>query len=201
MTSEDARLWIAERFGSEAASNIAAFLDMVIAENARQNLISPATIDAIWTRHALDSAQLVELGRAGPWIDVGPGGGFPGMIVALLRPDPLKLVEPRAKRAEFLRRSAERLGLKHVEVVVSKVERVAAKASVISARAVASVEKLLQIAAHCATSETRWLLPRGRIEDGEIDRLRATWEGMFHVEPSATDPSSSILVIDGVRPR
>ena len=86
MTEDDARELMTTRFGPDRVERIAAFLDMVVAENDQQNLIAPSTIDTIWVRHALDSAQLmfhVEQ-SAKSWMDIGTGGGFPGMIVALL---------------------------------------------------------------------------------------------------------------------
>jgi 16S rRNA (guanine527-N7)-methyltransferase len=66
---------------------------------------------------------------------------------------------------------------------------------------VASVEKLLQAAEHCATSETRWILPRGRIEDDQLKILQRDRTRMFHVEHSLTDPASSILIVDRQRGR
>lgn len=199
MTEDEARAEISHRVGEEATARIADFLAMVVVENGVQNLIAPSTIEAIWSRHALDSVQLVKFAhnRAGLWIDVGTGGGFPGMVVALARPEPMLLVEPRRRRADFLRASAETLGLDHVTVRQTKIEAIVnAKAAIISARAVASVENLLHAGHRCATSETRWLLPRGRIDPAELAMLQNR-RTMFHVEHSITDPESAILVIDG----
>lgn len=198
MTEEEARDRIAADHGAAAAARVAAFLDMVVAENTRQNLVAPSTIDRMWTRHALDSAQLVPLARDGPWLDIGTGGGFPGLVVALLRSDPMTLVEPRRKRAAFLKACVEHFALRHVNVAVGKVEAISHVAATISARAVGSIEKLLQIAGHCAKVDTRWLLPRGRLAEADLAELRAKWRGVFHVEHSLTDPSSSILVVDGI---
>jgi len=83
----------------------------------------------------------------------------------------------------------------------TKVESVTATARIISARAVASLENLLRGAAHCATTETRWLLPRGRLDEAEITALQKPWHFMFHVEQSVTNPESSIVVLDRVRAR
>ena len=199
MTEAEARGWIAERFGDDAVAVLARFAAMVVDENARQNLISPASMAHIWVRHVLDSAQLVSLGRSGAWLDVGTGGGFPGMVVAILRHEPMLLVEPRRKRAAFLEQCCDALGLDHVRVVAGKVEIMSAKASVISARAVASVENLLLGALACAKADTRWLLPRGRFGVADLEQLGQRWAGVFHVEQSLTDPESSILVLDGVR--
>lgn len=200
MTEAEARAWLEERFGAERTERVERFLAMVIAENDAQNLISPGSIAEIWSRHAVDSAQLLGMAGAdtdGCWLDIGTGGGFPGMVVALLRDAPVVMVEPRKRRVAFLDHAIDTLELGNASVKCAKVEQVDVEASVISARAVASVEKLLQAAAHCATPETRWILPRGRLDPGEINRLRQTQRGMmFHVEHSLTSPDSSILIAE-----
>lgn len=201
MTEEEARAIVEARFGQSAADRIAALLALVIEENQRQNLIAPSTIATIWSRHALDSAQLQPLGREGMWIDVGTGGGFPGLVIALLRASPVLLVEPRRRRAEFLEKCIDTLGLVHVRVIAARIERVTEPASTISARAVSSIEKLLHMAAGCAKGDTRWLLPRGRFGERDIVELERDWRGVFHVEQSLTAPASSILVLDKVRRR
>ena len=199
MTEDEARLWIGDRFGAAALDRIADFVGAVLEANTAQNLISPATIPTIWSRHVVDSAQLVPLAPAGwtTWIDIGTGGGFPGMIIALLAPERHTImVEPRAKRGAFLRDYVARAAVT-ATVLVSKVESIGSEADIISARAVAPVEKLLRAAAHCANERTTWLLPRGRsgAQDGALAGAM-----MFHVEQSITDPQSAILVGTG-RPR
>lgn len=201
MTEGEARAMIADRFGDRKAERVAAFLDLVREENERQNLIAPSTIPTIWARHGLDSAQLlfhVEQ-STGAWLDIGTGGGFPGIVVALLRDGPVTMVEPRKKRADFLQDCVDRLGIANAVVLASKVEAVTGQFAVISARAVASVEKLLQAAGHCATPDTRWILPRGRIEPDQLDILRRDRTRLFHVKHSVTDPDSSILIVERSR--
>ena len=205
MTEDEARGVIGERFGAEKTERIAAFLSLVAEENARQNLIAPSTVDTIWSRHGLDSAQLMfhveQSHSAGAWLDIGTGGGFPGVVVAILHHGPVTMVEPRKKRAVFLQDCVSRLGLQGASVLTSKVETVSGKFAIISARAVASVEKLLQAADHCATPDTRWVLPRGRIEAEQLISLRRDRSQLFHVEQSLTDPESSILIVDRNRGR
>ncbi|MEI5688040.1 16S rRNA (guanine(527)-N(7))-methyltransferase RsmG [Sphingomonas kyungheensis] len=197
MTEAEARAWFVERFGEARTARVGAFLDMVCVETEQQNLISPASVASIWSRHGLDSAQLMfHVEQSGDWLDIGTGGGFPGMIVAICGDQPTTMVEPRRKRAAFLEEAASRLGLTNTRVVAAKVESVTGTFATISARAVASVEKLLQAAEHCATPETRWILPRGRIEAEELARLRRDRTRVFHVEHSLTDPQSTILLVD-----
>lgn len=198
MTEEEARLWLLDRFGKDRFEQVEALLAMVCEENERQNLISPASIATIWGRHAVDSAQLVEMAvEEGAWLDIGTGGGFPGMVVAILRDDPVVMVEPRKRRVEFLDETIDRIGLTNASVIGAKVEQVEVTARTISARAVASIEKLLQASAHCATPETRWILPRGRIDPVELDQLRRSQRSkMFHVEHSLTNPESMIVIVE-----
>ncbi len=203
MSDEEAQHWIAQRYGPAAIPLLQQLIDLVRGESERQNLIAPSTVDRIWTRHVLDSAQLVPLAPVpGIWLDIGTGGGFPGLVVAALRREPTLLVEPRRRRADFLAHCVVELGMTgHVEVKVCKVESVSCHAAVISARAVTSVENLLRAASPCATIATRWLLPRGRLDNAELLHLRQNWRGVFHVEQSLTCAQSSILVLNEVNRR
>ena len=201
MTEEEAQAWVEERFGGDANARIATFLQMLSAENARQNLIAPSTVQTIWVRHVLDSAQLMQWDSGGAWLDIGTGGGFPGVIVAMLREAPVTLVEPRRRRAEFLQHVVDKLDLLHVAVVAGAVEAEREPMSIISARAVGPVEKLLKLAARSATPKTRWILPRGRVTDADLTVFEECWSGMFHVEQSMTDPYSSILILAGAGAR
>ena len=206
MTEEDAKAWVTDRFGAQATERVAAFVAMVVEEAAHQNLIAPSTIPTIWERHVVDSLQLVALAGEDSatkrWVDIGTGGGFPGMVVALVREGAVDLVEPRRRRSDFLQLCVARLGLGgQAHVYAAKIEAVTAPARIISARAVASLENLLRGASHCATTETRWLLPRGRLDMDEITALQKPWHFVFHVEQSVTNPESSIVVLDRVSAR
>jgi 16S rRNA (guanine527-N7)-methyltransferase len=203
MTEEDARKWIDQRFGFPRGTIVQRLVERVRAVNAEQNLIAASTLETIWTRHVLDSAQLVPLAAemTGLWLDIGSGAGFPGLVVAALVELPVLLVEPRRLRAEFLRQCVDDLGLTNVEVIQAKVEAVQRSAAVISARAVAKLPDLLRAAQHCATRETLWLLPKGRSVHEEVADAKRAWHGTFHVEPSLTSPGSAIVVAKGVSPR
>lgn len=201
MTEEEARTWVAERFDAAEQARLERFAVMVAEETERQNLIAPSTLATIWSRHLVDSLQLADLAPAdGAWLDIGTGGGFPGLVIACVRDTAVHLVEPRKKRAAFLAHTAALLGLPHVAVHASKVEAVQARAKVVSARAVGPIPTLVEAARHVASRDTIWLLPRGRIGSDDLagtDQLAR----VFHVEQSLTDPDSKIVVLRGVRGR
>lgn len=202
MTEDEARAWIRDRYGVSRETRLAAFVDMLRDEAGRQNLIAPSTLEQVWARHIVDSAQLLaHAPDNGVWLDIGSGAGLPGLVVGLLRDAPAELVEPRKLRTDFLSRVAMELGLDNVAVRTDKIERTKGAAAVISARAVAQLPDLFRIAAHRSTSSTVWVLPKGRNAQSEVAEARRKWHGSFHVEPSITAPDSLIVVAKGVRPR
>lgn len=197
MTEDEAIAWAEARFEPTVVDRLHRFSRMVADENERQNLISPATTSSIWSRHIVDSLQLLGMApNSGAWLDIGTGGGFPGLALAIAGRSPMTLAEPRRKRAEFLRNVADDLGCGQVIVFGGKVERLTETASVISARAVASIENLLRAAAHCATQQTRWLLPRGSIDRDELADVASRHRLLFHVEQSVTSDDSSIVILE-----
>lgn len=204
MTEEEARIWVEQHFGESRAKALDQFGEILRDESTRQNLISASSFDHLWTRHFVDSAQLiphsVDAGE-GNWVDVGTGAGMPGLVVALLIDRPIVLIEPRAKRADFLYRAAALLGVGgHVEVRHSRSENYAPEtpAAVISARAVSELSQLFNSSHHFADSNTKWLLPKGRAAQSEVEAARRKWRGVFHVEPSLTQEESGIVIARGV---
>lgn len=171
---------------------------LLVQENARQNLVSAASLAQVWQRHIADSAQLlshVPRETSSPWLDLGTGAGFPGLVVAALRPDcEVLMVESRSRRADWLERARIALGLERAQVLAMKLEVVPErKVRVISARAFAPLPRLLALSARFSTSETLWLLPKGRSAQQELDAETGFWH-MFHVKQSLTDPEAGIVV-------
>jgi 16S rRNA (guanine527-N7)-methyltransferase len=164
-------------------------------EARRQNLISASTLDHLWERHILDSAQLVrfEPYAGASWADIGSGAGLPGIVVACLVDGAVALIEPRRLRAEFLHKVCESLDL-NATVIATKAERAGGKYDVITARAVANLAQTLEISAHLSTRKTIWALPKGRSAEAELAEAERTWQGAFHVEQSVTDADSLIVV-------
>lgn len=183
----------------ETIEQLQRYVELLLQENARQNLIAPSSIPEIWTRHILDGAQLLGLARrTGNWCDIGSGPGLPGMVIAILGAVPVSLNEPRRLRADFLRQVISDLGLRDVTVAECKVERLSGKFDFITARAVARLDKLFGMAWHLAHRETKWVLPKGESAKSELDEAMRTWQGRFSLVPSRTHPASSIVIAEHV---
>jgi 16S rRNA (guanine527-N7)-methyltransferase len=177
---------------------------MVVEENGRQNLIAKASEGSIWLRHLADSAQLLQHVRLAaeegePWLDLGTGAGFPGLVIAAMRPDmEVVLVESRKKRVDWLVRAAAELGLGRCRVLGRRVEHVESfAAGAISARAFAPLTKLFALSARFSTQDSLWLLPKGRSAVQEVASLPAEIARLFHVEHSVTDPDAGIVIGTG----
>ena len=186
----------------ETVERLETYIRLLMDESQRQNLISSGTLPQLWERHIIDSAQLVrfEPRDGASWVDVGSGAGLPGVVVACIVSGPVVLLEPRRLRADFLFRVVAELGLK-AEVAQAKAERVNGVFDVITGRAVAALPRFLDLCAHLSTRKTRWVLPKGRAAQSELEEARRAWQGVFHVEPSVTDAESRIIVGTEVRAR
>ncbi|MEO7469329.1 MAG: 16S rRNA (guanine(527)-N(7))-methyltransferase RsmG [Sphingobium limneticum] len=202
MTEDEARQSIEARYGVSRGTRLARFAEMLRDAAATHNLVAPSTLDQIWSRHIMDSAQLLDLAtddRA--WLDVGSGAGLPGLVIACLQDAPVELVEPRRLRTEFLASVVYDLSLSNVDIVTAKVERTTGIVGVIAARAVGSLDQLFTMGRHRADLSTVWVLPKGRNAHSEVEAARVYWQGSFHVERSVTAEDSFIVVAHGVRPK
>jgi 16S rRNA (guanine527-N7)-methyltransferase len=188
------------RVSRETGDQVQVFAQLLRDESSRQNLIAASTLETLWERHILDSAQLARFGpSSAKWVDVGSGAGLPGIILAALLPrSSVTLVEPRRLRAEFLERAVQQLGL-DTKVITAKVERVGECFDVITARAVASLDRVLRLTSHLSHPGTLWVLPKGRKAKSELEEARRSWHYEVRVEPSITDPASEILLLSKVK--
>lgn len=184
----------------ETFEQLQTYVSLLEEENKRQNLISASTLDRVWERHVLDSAQLLrfEPFAGASWLDIGSGAGLPGVVIACIAEGRVTLAEPRRLRAEFLQRAIDALGL-NADVICAKAERIAGAFDAITARAVAPLGELLRISQHLSTGKTVWALPKGRSAHSELAQAKHAWQGAFHVEQSVTDADSWIVVASGVR--
>jgi 16S rRNA (guanine527-N7)-methyltransferase len=193
-----AKAYVAEHCDTEAMQKIERFIELLIAENAQQNLVAKQSLDIVWQRHIADSAQLLEHvpRETGLWLDLGTGAGLPGLIIAIMRPTwRIKLVESRRRRIEWLERLVGEFFLENCEVLGSRLELVeSVPASVISARAFAPLRNILDLSSRFSTRDTVWLLPKGRSAAQELEALPVRHKKLFHVEQSITDEESGIIV-------
>jgi 16S rRNA (guanine527-N7)-methyltransferase len=197
-----ARAFCAGLADADGAARLGRLAAMVVEENARQNLIAKASEGTLWLRHLADSAQLlshVSRGTQAPWLDLGTGAGFPGLVIAAMRPElDVVLVESRKKRVDWLERAAAELGLDRCRIEGRRLEHVERfGAAVISARAFAPLVKLFALSARFTTQDTLWLLPKGRSAVQEVASLPAEVASMFHVEHSVTDSEAGIVIGTG----
>lgn len=202
MEEEEARAWVERQFDvpRETMARLDAFAALLREESARQNLVSKASLDSLWLRHFADSAQLLVFAPSpqASWLDLGSGAGFPGLVVAALHKGPVTLVEERRLRVDFLRSAAETLGVR-VEILACRAERLKKRPfDVISARAFAPLPRLLDLGTGFSTTNSVWILPKGRNAETELVALDPSWQGSFGLEPSVTDPQAQIIVAQGV---
>ena len=203
MEEAEARALLERDVPRETMERLVAFAALLREENERQNLVSNSSLDHLWLRHILDSAQLTRFAPSpeASWVDLGSGAGFPGLIVAALHRGPVTLVEQRRLRVDFLHRAAEVLGVE-VEIIGQKAERVAQRPfDVISARAFAPMARLLELGTSFSTKNSLWVLPKGRNTQAELEALDPSWQGDFRLEPSLTDAQARIIVASGVHRR
>jgi 16S rRNA (guanine527-N7)-methyltransferase len=195
-----AQAWLAARpeWDALAAERIDRLIALLAEENIRQNLVAAASLPVVWQRHIVDSAQLlahVPRETSSPWLDLGTGAGFPGLVIAALRPEcEVVMVESRARRVEWLERARVALGLERASVIGSRLEQVPGRQfRVISARAFAPLPRLLDLSARFSTKDTLYLLPKGRSAQQELLDLNR-WNHLFHVEQSLTDIEAGVIV-------
>jgi len=200
-SEEAARQFCAERTDAAGIARLERLAGLLAEENERQNLVSAASLQAVWQRHCADSLQLLDHVPRGtsPWLDLGTGAGFPGLALASARPDAIfVLVESRKRRVDWLQRAIDQLDLPNCRVIGARVENVDSfAAAAITARAFAPLGKLLRLSARFSTPSTLWLLPKGRSAAQELSEQPKSVQAMFHVELSATDEGGGILVGQG----
>lgn len=170
------------------------------------NLVSTASLADVWRRHIWDSAQLVPLApdRAHRWLDLGAGAGFPGLVVALLLKERgaeavVELVESDQRKAAFLR-EAIRVTEAPARVQASRIEAVTPfSADVISARALAPLDRLFLWAEPFWAPHSVGLFLKGRQAGTEIAAARTQWDFQYDQVPSRSDSGGIILVVKGLQ--
>ncbi|MDZ4098705.1 MAG: 16S rRNA (guanine(527)-N(7))-methyltransferase RsmG, partial [Methylophilaceae bacterium] len=173
--------------------------------NPAINLVSRNSLKDGWSRHILDSAQIFQLApqKCQHWVDLGSGAGFPGLVVAIMAKDMLPhlkvtLVEADQRKAAFLREAARTLELT-IGLEVDRVENLPSlRADLLSARALAPLERLLGMAARHILPSATCLFLKGASYESETSEARRTWKFDLEAIKSITDGDGVILKIEGL---
>jgi len=181
----------------ETLGRLARYADLLRDWNARHNLVSPKSLEDLWRRHFWDSAQLAPLvpEQAGTLADLGSGAGFPGLVLAELLRNRVRVTlhEATAKKCTFLSAAAEAMDLP-VTVENRRMEDLPAKPfDVITARACAPLPKLLGYAQNFTGLDSICLLLKGQNVGSELTEAHKYWNMNVRQIPSLTDPSGVIL--------
>lgn len=173
--------------------------------NPRINLVAPSTLTDLQNRHIADALQLTDLARAteGSWVDLGSGGGLPGMVMAIAKADTkvaFTLVESDQRKAAFLRTVIRQAGLPRVTVLAQRIEAIPPlNAAYVSARALAPLPQLMAyLDLHLAPSGTAFLM-KGRQWKTEIEEAKRDWSFDYVAHPSRTQDGAAILEVSGVK--
>ena len=162
------------------------------------NLVSAASLERVWRRHFLDSAQILPLlpGR-GPVLDIGSGAGFPGLVLAILGAPDVRLVESDGRKCAFLREAARATGAP-ATILESRVEDLPPDAfAAVTARACAPLDALVGLARPHLRAGSVCVFPKGRRAAGELTAARNRWIMRARTVPSLSDPEGTLVVVEG----
>ena len=171
--------------------------------NERMNLVGPSALESFWGRHAWDSAQLLQLApEARTWADLGAGAGFPGIVLAALMKGRVgghvHLVESLTKRCGFLETVVSALNLP-ATVHNARAESLSLTVDIVTARACAPLERLLEFAWPHLRQGATGLFLKGRDIEAELAEATTSWDFAPELLPSLSDPSGRIVRVKGLR--
>ncbi|MGB8737502.1 MAG: 16S rRNA (guanine(527)-N(7))-methyltransferase RsmG [Rhodomicrobium sp.] len=168
------------------------------------NLVAPATIPQLWQRHFADSAQLLRLApRAKIWVDLGSGGGFPALVIAIMLANQeeccVHLIESNARKCAFLSEAARQTGaparVHNARIADAAASGAVPAADVVTARALAPLDTLLELALPFFGNASAALFLKGREAGVEIAEARKRWVFNLKIHPSISDAQGQILEI------
>jgi 16S rRNA (guanine527-N7)-methyltransferase len=193
----------------ETAARLDQFVVVLLKWQTRTHLIAPSTVPTLWTRHIADSLQLLDLAPdAEVWIDVGTGGGFPGLVIACALQGAagrlVHMVESNTKKAAFLREAAavtESPAVVHAVRMEKFVESFGGRADIVTARAVSPLSSLLGQCLPILKRGAVGLFPKGQDVEAELTEASKCWKMAADLVPSRTDPKARIVMIRALEPR
>lgn len=189
----------------ERMADLERFRIMLTEANAVMNLVGPDSLPDFWNRHAWDSAQLVDLAGFGKtWADLGAGAGFPGVVLAVLakgRPGAhVWLIDSLQKRCRFLQTVVDELELP-ATVVWGRAEEQSLKVDIVTARAVAPMEKLLGYAQPYLSRGAQGLFLKGEKAELELQEASKVWQVDADLTVSRSDPRGRIVTVRSAKRR
>jgi len=190
--------WDLLNVSRETVGAISFFIDKLQKKQTEINLISRNAPDDLWVRHVIDSAQLAKFvsRETNLGTDFGSGGGFPGIILSILNPNVnFTLIESRGKKAEFLKEVVQEMSL-NAKVVNDRIEKLTPwTTELITARALAPLEKLIPLLFPFVGKKTYLLLPKGKNALEEISSLKKGWHVEIELHKSLTSEEGVILLL------
>jgi len=189
----------------ETMERLELYAELLRKWNPRINLVSKTTIQELWTRHFLDSAQLIEIAPrvSGYWVDLGSGGGFPGLVLSIIGqerglPRHVTLVESDARKAAFLRTVIREADLP-ARVINDRIENIPGLgADVVSARALADLSSLIGYADQHLLPGGTAIFPKGVRWEKELADAQSKWNFAHRLDKSITEDGPVILSVTGV---
>tara|TARA_B100000686_G_scaffold326353_1_gene384099 strand:+ start:68 stop:682 length:615 start_codon:yes stop_codon:yes gene_type:complete len=184
----------------ETSEQLEAYVATLLDWQTRMNLIGPGTVEEVWHRHILDCAQLARFIPPGTrrLVDLGSGAGLPGLVLAILGVPGVELVESDQKKAAFLNAAAGAAGVTPV-IHTARIESVPVSyADVVTARALAPLERLVPMVSRFMGEGSVAILPKGSSVDDELKAVAHHWHLWYTRHTSMTDSRGCLLVIDRV---
>jgi 16S rRNA (guanine527-N7)-methyltransferase len=185
----------------ETLQRLSDYLDLLRRWQSTINLVGPATLADPWRRHFLDAAQLVDRvpAEAANLVDLGSGAGFPGMVLAVLGVPGVHLIEADRRKAQFLREVARVTGAP-ATIHAERIEQMRGwPAAVITARALAPLPRLLELADRFLGSDSVCLFLKGKSVGRELTEARVSWHMNSETFPSRSEPTGTVLKLRGIR--
>ena len=187
----------------ERMADLSVFLERLTGTNAVMNLVGPDSLPDFWNRHAFDSAQLLDLApEARTWADLGAGAGFPGLVLAILlkgRADAhIFLIDSLGKRCRFLQDVVDELALP-ATVINGRAEEQTLKVDIVTARALAPLDRLLGYAQPYMARGAKGLFLKGEKAEAELQEARKVWHLDGELSVSRSDPRGRIVTVRSLR--
>jgi 16S rRNA (guanine527-N7)-methyltransferase len=209
LAADRARAFALVPVSRETTARLDRFTALLLDWQSRINLIAASTVPVLWTRHIADSLQLLAIAPdARKWVDLGSGGGFPGVPIACALAEQgsaeVHLIESNKKKAAFLREAVRITGapaIVHAVRIADFCQSFRGALDAVTARALAPLPELLSIAYPLLKKGRQGVFPKGQDVEAELTEAAKCWSIQASLVPSRTDPESRVVLIRRAEPR